>query len=48
MNPSGWHRPHMDNTDTLYLWDQHFIVRNSVDPGFCFSICAYLSIPNKS
>ena len=25
MNPSGWHPPHLvDNTDTLYLGDQHW------------------------
>ena len=34
MSPSRWHPPRKNNTDALYLGDQHCLVRNSV--GFCF------------
>ena len=35
MKPSGWHPPQADNTHTLYMGDQHRLIRNSV--GFLFS-----------
>ena len=51
MSPSGWYPPHVDNTDTMYLGDQHDLVITSVN--FCFwlvfssvSICQLL-ISNK-
>ena len=30
INSFGFHRPHVDNTDTLYLGDQHCLVKNNV------------------
>ena len=46
MNPSGRHPPHMDDTDTLYLGDQHYLVRNSV--GFCFCLFLHLCLSVNS
>ena len=53
MNPSRWHPSHMDNTDTLYLGNQHCIVRNSVGFSFLFvfpsvPICQFLLNINGS
>ena len=41
MNFSGWHPPNTDNIDTLYLGDQHCLVRNSAGFSFClfFHLC---------
>ena len=39
MNPSRWHPPHVDNTNTLYLEDQHCFVRNSFNLCFSFHLC---------
>ena len=46
MNPSGWNPPHTDNTDTLYLGDQHCLVRNSA--GFCFYLFFHLRLSVNS
>ena len=40
--------PHVDNTDILYLGNQHCIVTNSVDFCFCFSFHMCLSVNNLS
>ena len=43
MNPPGWHPTRVNNTGTLYLGDEHCLVRNSVGVVFVsLSICPCL------
>ena len=42
MNPSGWHPPHIDNTDTLCLGDHHCLVRKFF---FLFFFFVFPSVP---
>ena len=44
MNPSGWHPPHIDNTDTLCLEDHHCLVRKFLFLIFFLSFHLCLSV----